>query len=209
MVNLPDAPGCAQVILSGTNQTTKFQNIFHFQWTGTAPTPASLAALITSLAAAWNTNFGPLCNTGVALTHGKAADLSSRTSNIAELDVTGAGTRAGSAMTTQVACVVSWAIARRYKGGHPRTYLPAGVLADVTQGHLWTTGFVNSAGAAADAFLAAANAISNGGTTYKLACVSYHDQKVLRPLGLPFLINDGSVHTRVDTQRGRLGREVI
>jgi hypothetical protein len=142
MVVLPNAPNCCQAVLNGLNQGTRWQNTLHFSYpVGTTLTGANLTALLNGIESAWTAQIAPICNTNVTLVSLAAVDLNSRTGPIASHTPATpiAGTRAGTAMPTQVAAVASWTIQNRYRGGHPRTYFPAGVLADVSAGHLWTT----------------------------------------------------------------------
>jgi hypothetical protein len=70
-----------------------------------------------------------------------------------------------------------------------------------------------------DAFITALNSITSGTFTFVFIALSYysgshktpenkHPDPVLRPTPLPFPISDGTAHTRVDTQRRRLGKEL-
>lgn len=208
MVLLPDAAQIVLVRVTGTNQGTNFQNVFHLQYSGTAPQVADLNTLCSDVLSAWATNFSPLCQAGQALASATAVDLTNRQAASGTATNTTAGSRAGTAMTNQVACVVSWAINHRYRGGHPRSYIPAGVLADVTSGHLWATTFVTSMTNAAGAFRTALNAITISGATYKMVTLSYYSGGVLLPTPVPYTIQGAKVHGRVDTQRRRLGKEI-
>lgn len=208
MPPLPDVAGVVFVRVKGTTSGANWNNVFHLQYTGTAPTTATLNSVCASVLTAWATNFGPLCQAGVALVGADAADLTNRQGAIGTNTNTTAGSRAGTAMTNQAACVVSWPINRRYRGGHPRTYLPAGVLADVTSNRLWSSTFITAVVNGATSFRTALNAISIGGTTFTMVSVQYYDQKVLLSNPVPWPIQIPKVHGRVDTQRSRLGREV-
>lgn len=209
MPALPAATSVLRVRVAGTNQTTLWNNIFYLQYTGTAPQVGDLTTIAGSIATAWTTNIAPLCATSVALTEIDLTDLTSATAATSSTTVTGAGTRAGQALTTNVACVVSWAVNLRYRGGHPRNYMPAGVAADVTAGHLWAGAFVTAMLAGARGFRTALNAITFGSSTMHLILLSYYFNKVLRPSPLPITVTDAKVHGRVDTQRKRLGKESV
>jgi len=211
MVALPDAAEIVLVRVVGTNQGTGWQNTFHMQYSPATPAVAvaDLNALCTSVLGAWATNFSPLCNTSQALASATAVDLTNRAAAQGSATNTSAGTRAGTAVTNQVACVVSWQINHRYRGGHPRTYLPAGVLADITSGHLWAApAFTTAATNAAAAFRTALNAITAGTKTWQMVTLSYYSGGALLAVPTPYTIQGAKVHGRVDTQRNRLGKEV-
>ena len=222
MVKLGAQPDVAQVVLAvmkGTHNGIGWANKLHLQYSGTAPSVANLTSIGTSIGSAWNTNFAPMCHANVTMDEVDLQDLTSRLA--AASTVTGlghVGSRAGTDLPNSVACVVSWKINKRFRGGHPRSYIPAGVTADITSGHLWTTGpgsFVSDMTSAAAAFLTALNAIAVGGATYKMAAVNMytHDPATGAPmyvLPIPnvYTIQSAAVHDRIDTQRRRLGKEV-
>jgi hypothetical protein len=207
MPALPAATNCLRVRFAGTNQTTLWNNILYMQYTGVAPQVADLAGIAASMATAWTTNIAPLCATGVALNQISLTDLTNASAASADETVTGAGTRTGVAPTTATACVVSWSVNLRYRGGHPRTYFPAGVDSDIVSGHLWGPTFVTAMLTGARSFRTAMNAVTYGSSTMHMILLSYYANKILRPTPLPVTINDAKVHGRVDTQRKRLGSE--
>lgn len=217
MVVLPDKPGVVSSTLIGLNQGTPWNNKIHVSYTGGAPTSSDLFALNTGLQAAWVANFAPLCQAAVTLNSIISLDLTNRTSATATSTFTtpSAGTRAGTAMPSQVACVISWHVNFRYRGGHCRTYLPAGVLADVTSGHLWTSAFILAANNAATGFLGDVADITSTSHDFALIMLSYYFKPpggtagTLRTVPEAFPVESGHVRSRVDTQRRRLGKETV
>jgi hypothetical protein len=208
MPPLPDAAGIVRVRVAGVVATSTFNNIFHLQYSGSAPTVANLNAVCTSVLTAWQTNFKSLAPDAVVLSGADAQDLTNAAAATGAATDTTAGTRSGTAMPNSIAACITWKINNRYRGGHPRTYLPAGVIADITGGNRWTDGFITSANTAATAFLTAMNAISVGGSTYKLVCLSYTRNKIALTTPVPYTIQSGLVDHRPDTQRRRLGRDI-
>jgi len=51
------------------------------------------------------------------------------------------GTRVGSFLPAGCATLLNFAIARRYRGGKPRLYLPYGTASDLTTSSAWSTGY--------------------------------------------------------------------
>jgi hypothetical protein len=209
MPPLPDAPGIVRVRVAGSVDTEVFNNIFHLQYTGGAPTTANLNAVCAAVLTAWQTNFKALCPASVVLSGADAQDLTTALSATGAATDTTAGTRSGTAFPNSVAACITWKINVRYRGGHPRTYLPAGVLADLQSGNRWTDAFVSAADTAAAAFLTAMNAISVGGSTYKMVCLSYVRAGVQLGSPVPYLIQSALVDHRPDSQRRRMGRDLI
>lgn len=223
---LPDAPNCLAVRLIGTNQGTNWSNTIHFESDGhgsLASTPANLDTFAGAVASAWGTSIAPLCNNNVLLTVVTVADLTSRTSPFVTHNMVPptAGSRGTTTLPTSVACVISWNGTRRFRGGHARIYIPAGVIADVTNGRLWNSAasqFLATANTNAQAFWTALNGLSLGTVAMNVVDLSYymsvpdpsrpgHNMTVLRPQGVPFLTTGARVRTRIDTQRLRLGKE--
>ena len=208
MPPLPDAAGIVRVRVAGTVNGAPFNNIFFLQYSGSAPTVSNLNAVCADVLTAWQTNFKSLCPSTVVLAGADAQDLTNAGAASGAATDTTAGTRSGTAMPNSVAACVTWKINNRYRGGHPRTYLPAGVIADVVTGNRWTDAFVSAANTAAAAFLTAMNAISVGGSTYKQVCLSYTRNLIKLTTPVPYSIQSGLVDHRPDTQRRRLGRDI-
>lgn len=211
---LPDMAQIVQYSIKGSHNGVAWANTGYLQYTGTAPTVADLATIATGIGTAWNTNFAPVCHANVTQDAVRLQDMTNRASSINE--VTGmahAGTRTGTDDANNICCVVSWQINRRYKGGHPRWYVPAGVVADYTSGRLWTTAFTTAMNNAATAMRTAMNALTSGGATYKMVSMELYRKNPATGLPayvvppVPYTVQGNKVHGRVDTQRRRLGRE--
>lgn len=211
---LPDMQQIVLLKFSGVHNSYLWQQIGYLQYTGIAPAVADLISVGNTVGTAWGTNFGPMCHANVTLNQIDLTDMTSRGS--AQASVTAlakVGTRTGTDVLNNTAAVISWKVNRRYKGGHPRTYLPAGVIADITVGRTWTTAFQTALANAAAAYRTALNGITVSGTSYKMVYMNIytHDpvtkQQLYMTPPVPYTIQSATVHGRVDTQRRRLGRE--
>lgn len=208
---MPALPAIANVVkveIIGSYGSTSFANIFHVKYTG-SPDPAANLDLLNAVEASYHTRFGPRVSNQVTITEAIATDLTSDTAPRSEIAPSGhAGSLTGTPLPASVSMVISWAIARRYRGGHPRTYLP-GQTADSMDGEgLWlgaTT--AASAAAAADFKADIAGASISGYSAIELGSVSYFTGGVRRvtPIFDAFLV--GTCHSRIDSQRRRLGKE--
>jgi len=207
MPALPPVAQVCKVIVQGEFAPTIWENIFHLQFSGLAPDAGALNGLAGQVLTAYVTNFAPLLNTAVAIQSCSIMDLTSPTAASGNATTTSAGSRVGSPNPASIACVISWAINLRYRGGHPRTYLPAGTNEDTINFTSWTQAFIAEATAAASSFHTAMNALVTGSTTYKLCIVSYRSGNAPRPQPLPFQIQGSSVDSRIDSQRRRLGKD--
>lgn len=117
------------------------QTIHFFTFSGGAST-ADLSSFAAAAVSHGDTRFAALCSDQVGMLSATARDLSSAMGNEATAGAPWVGTRGTALVPPAAAAVVSHSIARHYRGGHPRTYLPVGVSADITNSGIWSTGFV-------------------------------------------------------------------
>jgi hypothetical protein len=159
---LPESP-CLRVRLDYTNSDTFLAGSrFFLSYAGAAPTPGNCATLASDIATAWSTHLAALVNADWSLTEIDILDISSLTGASGQWTGNEAGSLTGGNLPSQCAINVEYDIARRYRGGKPRMFLPApteGQLGDV--GH-WSSGFVTTVSAAMDAFFTAVEALSVG-----------------------------------------------
>jgi hypothetical protein len=208
MPALPAVVNTIKATVHGRLNTTAYDNVFHLQYAGTAPSAANMATLATDVINLYNTSFISLLSVSSAETTGcDVVDLTSATSASGTASVTTVGTRVGAPLTNQAATVISWHINLRYRGGHPRTYLPSGVQTDLVDGSHYNITYINAVQSAATSFRLGINSIAVGGTTFVLAIVSYTSGGLPRPTPFVFPVQGNAVHSRVDTQRRRLGKE--
>lgn len=163
MPPLPPVTGVVQVILGfnwGGDVTA--QSRMFIKYTGTAPTAAQLNSFCTSVATGWNTNMPSLYSAGISLTSVRAIDLSSATAAIGSAAAASPGTRAGHAQANQVCANWIFQIARRYRGGKPKMFIPGGMSEDLTTGNLWTAAYISAFNTG---FVAFQNAVLAAGWT--------------------------------------------
>jgi len=210
---LPDAPRCVKIRLIGQNNSVPWVNVMHMQWNngGTIPTTGGLGTMATAIRTSWAANFAPLfCNTS-SLTAVELTDVSSRTGNQSTDTTTVLGTSIQPAAPLQTAAVISWTIARRYRGGHPRTYFAGVDTSRYTLGRTWTAAAITAYSAAAQTLRSTINGLTADGNVWAMVNVSYyHTVGGLAAYKVPpdiDVITGLKFHTRVDTQRRRLGKE--
>jgi len=110
-----------------------------------------------------------------------------------------------------VSMCVGWRVQQHYRGGHPRTYLPAPPLDAITNGRSFTAGYASAVAGAAANFHSNINAISFGAfTSAKLGIVSFVLRKEWRspPVFRDFVTGGAHCDTRIDSQRRRLGHDI-
>lgn len=148
MAPLPPITNVAKVrvvMLQGPTGGHNSQNVHHVKFTGSA-TDADMS----SLAFNWHVIYAGLFSgtlTGAAtyisedtnLIYVTATDLSSDTAPFAQVEpapVPGAATQVSPVST---AFLLSHHVSRRYRGGHPRTYIPGVTPDNTTDGRTWIT----------------------------------------------------------------------
>jgi len=177
MPPLPPAPGVVEVQLvhelnADNNVYTRLFNEF----SGATPTVAQLATMASTLSGNWNTLLKPYAPADCVLREIVVTDLTSSSSSRGLWTGSITGTRSGTANPGLLCALVNYAIARRYRGGKPRSYLPYGTQSDLNGAAGWTSGFVSGLTTAWTDFIAdVATAIGVWGTAGAQCAVSYYE----------------------------------
>lgn len=147
MPALPNVPGVLRITLvQDLGEDTDVINRLFQSYTGGPPSAQALDHLASVIATAWGTLIAPDSTPDLALTGVNIEDLTSPTAASIEHSVSPQipGTNGGGKTGAGTAFCISNLIARRYRGGHPRTYLagkPASALLDE---QTWLAASVNS-----------------------------------------------------------------
>jgi hypothetical protein len=176
MPALPPVPATFRVDLHHklANDMNVVSRLF-FNYTGPAPTNAQMNTLATAVRTAWNSNVGILAGAQVNVHQVECIDLSSATGAIGFDSTTVTGTRAGTTLAAGTAVLINYAVARRYRGGKPRSYLPYLMAADLTDAQDWTAAAVTATNSAWGAFITAIKAAPwSGATITNQVNVSYY-----------------------------------
>lgn len=169
-----------------------------------------MTSLATGLRNAWNTNIAPVVHTSASLTNTSVTDLTSNLGLVGVNSTSAAGTQSSTApMPANVALVASFKIGRRYRGGHPRMYLVAQTTANTTNSNNWLPAWITSSTTNLTAWMTAVNALTYSSmATIQLVNLSYYIGNALRPTPTFDTISGVQIHSRVDTMRRRLGKEI-
>lgn len=155
--------GCEMITRFDTGSDLDVINRYFFSTLeSSSPTNADWNSWCNSVATDWNSLMAPQYPTDVTLVEVTARDLTSATSGVGIANVSHAGTRTGTMLPAGAAVVVGHQIARRYRGGKPRSYLNAGVTGDLATPQTWTAGFTTSLLTQYNLWLAAIEAITVG-----------------------------------------------
>jgi hypothetical protein len=210
MPALPPIANVLRVAISGVVGTHNWTNILHWEWSGTAPTVASLGNFNDGVDAAWASLMSPFQDTESLMTKVLSTDLTAPTAAQVESAYAAAGTRAGGQLPANASALVDYPISIRYRGGHPRTYLNVGVEADLATPSTWTSGFVGDLTTAWGDFLTAVGELNfDGNVIGAVGAVSYRTALHPRPspIFLTYTGGEFSVQTELASQRRRIGRK--
>lgn len=213
-------PNCLRVFVEGlvdNNDIYKWGNVIHFNYSGSAPSNATCAAIATEVADAWDTHAAPECPSPTQLTQVTVTDLTSDSAGEGVWVGNDPGTRGDDSIPANAAVLISYPAATRYKGGHPRTYLYWGGNADLDGAAEWSTLFTAEAQAHWQAFLTELVGFTTGGTTLSAFGFVRYRGKYLPNGGAPHYyldapfftavtIANATAHQEMASQRRRIGR---
>jgi hypothetical protein len=207
---MPPLPAVNKVIRTALNQAigdADVVNVFHWLYTGVGPTLDELTTWATTAIDSWADHVMPQLHNALTLNDIVATDLTSDTSPEATVIDVVPGGATGDGMATNVATVLSHKISRRYRGGHPRTYLCGMETQKLNTFQVWTDTWINTIQSAFNSFVTDAVASPPTGIgTISLVSVSYRSGGVMRdtPVVDPIISTVGQY--RVCSQRRRLGQ---
>lgn len=209
MPALPPVPDVIKAEIGGTYHDAKWINIYYVGYTGGAPSATDLDNWVAS----WITNSAPLYADEMSadneITSVKATDLATDTGATWESAASVFGVRAGDFMPSSVAMVASLEINRRYRGGHPRKYLPWGTAGTMASGSTidWDPAFVIDCASKFAAILSNMIGFTSGTTNWvNVVNVSYVTAKARRVTPQVDVITGGVIRPRICSQRRRLGK---
>lgn len=176
MPALPNVPGVLRVAVIGSaNDDTDVVSRFFLAYSGTAPNIPDLDAFALGVGNLWATNILPMQTPAYVLTEVEVTDLSGPTAARGSNSSSSPGTRSGSGFTAATAVVVDFKIARRYRGGHPRVSIFAGVSTDLVSVQRWSPTFLTDFSNAWNAFMSGVLELTwTGATIVDQVNVSYY-----------------------------------
>lgn len=224
MPALPPVPKVIQLAFGTENVTNNYVDInrLYVSYTGTAPSVGSLNAFAATALAAFATALAPSTGDDKVFASLEAVDLSSPTSAVSTVTGATTGALTGAILPADVAMVMSATVARRYRGGHPRSYLPVGDTTKLDDDATWASAFLTTVHTAWVGFITAVGGSGwSGAGTVAPVNVSYYSgfHNVTFPSGrvasipslrvggpLVDLITAYVARKRLGTQRRRIGR---
>lgn len=112
----------------------------YWTYTGTAPTDAVCADIASAARSAWNNAWLGHLSASRATLGCTVRDLTSPASGYGESLITTDGGASAEDLAASTCLLVNYAIARRYRGGKPRSYWPVMIAADLSSPQEWDAG---------------------------------------------------------------------
>lgn len=159
---LPASP-CLRVKLDWTNTDSFLAgNRFYLSYAGAAPTPGNCTTLAGDVAAAVSAHLLSGIHEGWALTEVDVLDIASYDGFSGQWTGSESGAGSGVPLTANTAFNVEYDIARRYRGGKPRLFLPPPDESALQDAGHWTDDQVAATTASVLAFFTAIEALAIG-----------------------------------------------
>lgn len=195
----------------------KWGNVLHFKYTGSAPTAADCDQIALHVYNYYASDVLPEVSVATTLERVTVTDLTSVTSAEGSHAASTAGSLAGAPAAANAAVLIQYPANQRYKGGHPRSYVLAGVAASMSDAATWGTVFLTAIKSAWEGFLGDCLTIVEGGTTLSTVGYVRYRGKFLPNGGPPHYYLTTPIYTSFDqtmiaaqpevaSQRRRVGR---
>lgn len=199
-------PNTVKAELSGTINGVNWAHILHYGYSGGPPTSGQLTSGAQTLMAQWEGSLSILMSVDVTTLRAVLTDLNSSTGGQAEYLANSPGSNAGHVPSNSVTVLVSKSINRRYRGGHPRAYLPLGYEAVVATPTSWQATFVAEVATAYATFI---QKTANGGMWAGVGpevCVHRYLDNVLLATPTTDVVESYTAEAVFASQRRRIGR---
>ena len=208
MPPLPAVPGVVRTAVEGTIAGSPFANIFHWLMDTTSGiTNAQATTIANSVYSHYATMISGLMGTDIIATACFATDLTSSSGGVGSAAGSSAGGNLPGGIPASTSVLVKHIISRRYRGGHPRTYLPPMSHVSLLDEKNWSGSSTANMQSAWDTFVSGVLGTSVSGNTIDAHVnVSYHSGHALRPTPVIDNISGSVVEQPYATQRRRLGR---
>lgn len=184
----------------------------------TPPNQNQANALGLQMGTSWNAHLAAFHSPAITQNRCDVIDLSSPSAVVSEISANHVGTRTGGQLPASTALLMLMYVQRRYRGGKPRMYVPAGTDTDLQTPQTWSTTFTSAFKPAWDAMWNEIIASMTWATNPRVVTVSYysgfewkedqhgnwHRLSIPRPVPLVEDVVAGAASTRIASQRRRL-----
>jgi len=162
VVPLPEVP-CVRVRLDYAQSDSYLAGSrFYLSYTGSAPTGANCTTLAGDIETAWAAHIAPLIDVNTALKEIDVLDIATDSGLSGQWTGSTSGGGSGTPVPGFVATNVEFNIARRYRGGKPRMFLPSADTSNQLDGSHWNSSYITAVNSGMAAFMAAIEALTVG-----------------------------------------------
>jgi hypothetical protein len=204
---LPDVPSVLEIALKGDWESAIVANVFKLKYSGSAPSNSTCDAIAAHVGDKWDADVMEHLSVNYHVTLTTCTDLTSRTAGSGSSITAHAGGHTESVMPANCALLWHWHSPVRYRGGHPRTYVP-GLTADrLDNNQVISDASVTTFDTDQGAFVADVVGFSSGGCTITAFALARIDHAPTPPtLIATYDLEPAGVAKRVCSQRRRLGK---
>jgi hypothetical protein len=206
----PVVADVVQLLFKGTfGGTHNWVNKQYISYSGAAPTAADLTTYATAVYAELVTQLIPMQSSATSTDEVEATDLASAMGAVGIGTGVNSGSRGDNEIPGSACALVSYHVARHYRGGHPRTYVAAGVATDLLTPATWTTAFIAALDTAWGLIWSTALTGAGAFVPVHHVNVSYFTGGVARvtPVVDVIVPPAGAVQAELASQRRRIGRK--
>jgi hypothetical protein len=155
-------PCCRVRLVYHDTENNELGNRFYLQYSGAAPSGANCVSLATGIAAAQEAHLVQICGNDISLVEIDVLDIATNSGLSGQWSGSQAGASGPGIVPVQAALNIELGIARRYRGGKPRLYLPPPGPSSMLDNQSWNSTLVNLANSSVPAFFQAVEALSIG-----------------------------------------------
>ncbi len=187
MPALPPVPNVLKVSLVwAVGDDPIAYNNLHWAYSGGPPSNADCATIAGDVRSSIIAGILPVTRITTAILFTRVTDLTSPSAGVGESHGGAAGGLTGQSLPNDVCVLANAHIARRYRGGKPRAYLPIGAAQYVDTTGDWIAADVTTMNTAWSAFIAYVSSLTVGTTTLGSSVnVSYYSGFTNVPYGVP------------------------
>jgi hypothetical protein len=218
--SLPAVPNVIKIEVSGLAAQSPWANIFHFTFSGGPAIPADMNTLAGHVVTSWGSHMGTFMNLQTIMNLVQTTDLTSSTGSIGAAIASVAGSDSTNPAPNNAAMVIKKRIARRYRGGHPKTFLLPQGDNQLFDGDSWKSTYVTNVKLGYDAFITGLLTTHGAITLIGEVIVSYYSgftnvtmpsgrtksKPTLRPVPLVDGVVSTSAEQKVGSQRRRTSK---
>lgn len=176
MTPLPSAPNVIKLShVFNLGEAANARSHLFVGYSSAPPDATDLNSLCLAAGVSWASEFAGYLITGYDFLGVEAVDLSSPSGAFGSHPVVVAGSRAGAVPGGQAQTLIEMKVARRYRGGKPKSFWPMGSGDDVTGPNTWNPAFIVNLNVSLATYLAVIFPVTFGAlVTTGLVNVSYY-----------------------------------